>query len=254
MPSPFPGMNPYLEQAEVWHDFHETFLITLRAELTQHLGDRYIARVEDHILIQAEENGTPSPLGIADLAVKESTGGKMREAAGLAIAAPLQVQLTLSETEREIHLEVLDRKSRRVITVVEVLSPSNKYAGRDRDVYLARRDALFRSPVHFVELDFLRGGARMPNPPVPECDYCVILSRAETRPTAELWPLRLADPLPTVPIPLRAPDADVPIDLQAILQRVYDSSGYAHSIYDGEPTPQLSSEQGSWALKFIPRS
>src|SRR5262249_32101793 len=216
---------PYLEQADVWHDFHETFLITLRAELTQYLGDRYVARVEDHILIQAEENGTPSPLGIADLAVKESTGGKLLEDTGPAIAAPLQVQLAFGEAEREIHLEVLDRKSRRVITVVELLSPSNKYAGRDRDVYLARRDALFHSPVHFVELDLLRGGTRMPNPPVPVCDYCIMLSRAETRPTADLWPLRLADTLPIIPIPLRAPDADVPLDLEAALPRVYDSSG-----------------------------
>src|SRR4051812_22580915 len=189
MPSPFPGMNPYLEQADIWHDFHETFLVTLRTELTQHLGDRYIARVEDHILIQAEENGKPTPSGIADLAVKESTGTTLLEGNGVAIAAPMQVQLVLGEAEREIHLEVLDRKSRRVITVVELLSPSNKYAGRDRDVYLARRESLFHSPAHFVELDLLRGGPRMPNPAIPECDYCIMLSRAETRPTAELWPL-----------------------------------------------------------------
>ncbi len=81
------------------------------------------------------------------------------------------------------------------MTVIELLSPTNKYAGPDREQYLVKRRELLASPVHFVEIDLLRGGPRMPMQDLPECDYCVLVSRVETRLDAGLWPIRLREPI-----------------------------------------------------------
>ena len=131
-------------------------------------------------------------------------------------------------------LEVRDRQGRELVTVIELLSPSNKRAGDDREQYLAKRRELLRSPAHLVEIDLLRGWTPMPQEGRPECDYSVMVSRAEKRRAAEFWPIRLRDRLPVIPIPLRPPDDAAPVDLQEALHRAYDGPGYEHFIYRGE--------------------
>ncbi len=133
--------------------------------------------------------------------------------------------------------------------MVELLSPTNKYAGPDRDQYLVKARQLRRSRAHFVEIDLLRGGPRMPWLDMPECDYCVVVSRMERRPKAGFWPIRLRDHLPEIPIPLRQGDADARLDLQAVLHRIYDAAGYAYHIYSGPPEPAADA---AWAAGFVP--
>ncbi len=82
--------------------------------------------------------------------------------------------------------------------------------------------------------------------------YCVMVSRAEIRPRAELWPLSLQDRLPIIPIPLRPPDPDVVLDIQAVLHPIYDRARYQTYVYDGEPEPPLSPEEADWARQFVP--
>src|SRR5690606_15154439 len=120
--------------------------------------------------------------------------------------------------------------TREVITVIELLSPSNKNSGADRGQYLGKRERVLESPSHLVEIDLLRG-SRLPIKGLPDCDYYVMVSRAEMRPKVELWPFRLRDPLPKIPIPLRAPDPDAILDLKAVLDRVYDGAGYEDYVY-----------------------
>jgi Protein of unknown function (DUF4058) len=139
-----------------------------------------------------------------------------------------------------------------VVTVIELLSPSNKRAGDDREQYLAKRRELLRSPAHLVEIDLLRGWTRMPQEGRPECDYSVMVSRAEKRRAAGFWPIHLRDRLPVIPVPLRSPDAAARVDLQEALHRAYDGSGYEHFIYLGEPEPSLSPKDAAWARQFIP--
>jgi hypothetical protein len=136
--------------------------------------------------------------------------------------------------------------------VIELLSPSNKRPGDDREQYLAKRRVLLRSDVHFVEIDLLRGWPPMPQGGRPECDYSVMVSRAEERRAAGFWPIRLRERLPVVPVPLRAPDTAALVDLQEVLDRAYDGPGYERFIYNGEPEPTLDPADAEWARQFVP--
>jgi len=93
---------------------------------------------------------------------------------------------------------------------------------------------------------------RMPWLDLPECDYCVV-SRAERRPKAGAWPIRLRDRLPVIPVPLRQGDPDARLDLQEVLHRVYDAAGYHYYVYTDEATSALSPADAEWARAFLPR-
>ena len=105
------------------------------------------------------------------------------------------------DIERHAFLEVRARQDLELVTILELLSPSNKKKGTDREQYLAKRRAILASSVHLVELDLLRGGPRLPVEDLPDCDYCVLVSRAEDRPHVGIWPIQLREVLPTIPIP-----------------------------------------------------
>ncbi len=164
--------------------------------------------------------------------------------------APLEVGVPAVDTEALSYLEIRDRDSHELITVVTLLSPSNKYAGPHREQYLAKALQLQRSWVDFVEIDLLRGGPRMPWLDMPECDYCVV-SRYERRPKAGIWPIGLRDRLPEIPIPLRRGDADARLDLQQVLHRIDDAAGYAYYISSEPPEPLLSSADADWAQQLV---
>jgi hypothetical protein len=210
MPSPFPGMNPYLEQDDAWHDFHERFCPLAAELLTAQVRPDYIVKIDEHVYIH-------------ELA---------------------------EEILRLSRIEVRNRHNRQLVTVLELLSPSNKLAGPDREQYLAKRGELQSSPVHFVEIDLLRGGPRLPLEDLPACDYYALVSRVEKRPAADLWPIRLRERLPRILVPLRAPHPDAHLDLQEVLHHIYDAAGYEDYIYDGQP--RLEAEDALWARQFVP--
>jgi len=125
----------------------------------------------------------------------------------------------------------------------------------DREQYLAKRRELLRSPTHLVEIDLLRGWAPMPREGGPECDYSVMVSRAETRRAADFRPIQLRDRLPVIPVPLRPANSEAQVDLQEVLHRAYDGPGYEHFIYGGRPEPRLSTDDtddAAWARQFVP--
>ena len=220
MPSPFPGMNPYLEQAAVWHDLRITMMAALSAQIVPQVVPDCIVLIG----MRYEIGETPEEAGLPE-----------------------------SEWDRARFLEVRDRHSRELIAVIELLSPSNKRPGADRDRYLARRGDLIASPVHLIEIDLLRGGVLVPAEKRPACDYSVLVSRAEDRLRAGFWPIGLRERLPVVPIPLRSPDDPARVDLQAAVDRVYDDAGYAHFIYARDPEPPLTPDQADWARTFLDR-
>lgn len=207
MPSPFPGINPYLEQEDAWNDFHERFIPAAAEEIGRQVEPAYIVKIEQNVYVH-------------------------------------------EIVERQSFLEIRDRAGRKLVTAVE-LSPSNKRSGSDRQQYLHKRKQYAESGVHLVEIDLLRGGPRMPLVPLPPCEYYVVVCRAEKRPNEGIWPVRLHEPLPTIPIPLHAGDADATLDLQALLHRVYDAAGYRHYIYDSPPDPPLPKEDAAWAEAIV---
>jgi len=169
------------------------------------------------------------------------------------VEAPAQVRIAVQDVRRVPFLEIRDRQGRELITVLEMLSPANKRGGPDREQYLAKREQLLKSEAHFLEIDLLRGGRAMPLRDRPKCDYSVLVSRANARPWAGFWPIRLRERLPAIPIPLRSPDPNAQIDLQEILHCVYDATGYDDFIYAGRPDPPLSTKDSAWARKTLER-
>ena len=157
-----------------------------------------------------------------------------------------------ADETREAYLEIRDRHSHEVVTVLELLSPSNK-RGDDRGQYLTKRRQVLKSQTHLVEIDLLRGGEPMPAEDRPECCYSVLVSRVEDRREAGFWPIGLHDCLPVIPIPLRAPHPHATLDLQELLHRVYDEAGYELYIYNGPPQPRLNGEEEAWARQFVPQ-
>ena len=253
MPSPFPGMNPYLEQDDAWHDFHEKFLPAVAEWLVPQVRPNYIVKLDEHVYVHELPDEPRRLLGRADVAVGFSSGQTAERPVVGVLEAPASVRLPNQDIERLAFVEVRDRHSRELITVLELLSPSNKRAGSDREQYLAKRASLLSSRAHLVEIDLLRGGRPMPLEDRPRCSYSVLVSRAEERPHAGFWPLSIRDRLPVVPVPLRHPDGDAQLDLQAILDRVYDASGYEDYIYENSPEPPLTPDEAAWARPFVPR-
>ena len=225
MPSPFPGMNPFLEQAGVWSTFHTQTMAAMSECLSPQVRPDYLVHVEH-------------------------AGGKLQGRAGL-LVAPAQIAVPIVDIERQRFLEIRDRRNRTLVTVVELLSPSNKQPGPDRVQYLAKRAEILAVSAHFVEIDLLRCGRPMPDNNRPECTYGVLVSRFEERPVAGFWPIDLRQPLPTIPIPLRHGTPDATVDLQQILHLVYDRGTYAEEIYEEDPDPPLSTEDAGWARSLL---
>lgn len=248
-------MNPYLERDICWHDFHDRFLAVGAGVIGMRIQPDFLVRIDAHILVQELPEQPRRLLGRSDLSVAAKPRREEAEAESVALLdAPARVRLPELEPIREVYLKIIDRSSREVVTVVELLSPANKRrSGPDRERYLAKRAGVLASQASLVEIDLLRGGAPMPGEGRPECVYSVLVSRPDDRPEAGFWPLGLADRLPTVPIPLRPPHPDAALDLQALLDRVYDEAGYEFDIYDGPPQPPLDAEEAAWAAKFVPK-
>ena len=215
MPSPFPGMNPFLEHADAWHNFHEQFPGRVVEVLEPQVGPNYFLKVDEHIYFH--ERG---PLSVVD-------------------------RIGLS------HVEIHDRRSRRLVTVIELLSPSDKLPGPDREQYASIRANILVRPTHLVEIDLLRIGQRVSFEGHLECHYCMCISRYHQRPRVEVWPIKLRDPLPTIRIPLLGSDPGPSLDLQAILNHLYDAGGYGKFIYDTPPDPPLSAEDAEWANSLV---
>ena len=247
MPSPFPGMNPWLEQDALWHDFHQSFLSGMRDAISDAVSPRYFVALEEHVYIHEPPEPRARFLGRPDLAII-GTGDTGFAASTAVMEAPVYTALPEPmDVLHESFIEIRDTENEYLVTVLELLSPSNKLAGYDRDAYIAKRRNYLLSDVNFIEIDLLRGGPRMPIEELSPCDYYILVKRASDRTRAGVWPIRLRDVLPSIPIPLRAPDPDVRLDLQAVLHSVYDRAGYRHRIYRGTPKPKLVADDAQWA-------
>jgi hypothetical protein len=244
-------MNPYLERASVWRMFHQNFITFAQAALAAQVRPRYLVQLEATLYIHEPSAEQRRFLGEADLGLIPGTARGTAEPA--ALVAPIYGSFPFAVTTEEIdRIEIRDRDGNELVTVIELLSPTNKYAGSDRDVYLNKRGQVIKSHTHFVELDLLRGGPRLPLDGLPPCDYYAAVSRAEDRSRVGIWAWQLRDPLPVVPVPLRGSDPDARLDLKAVIDRVYDELGYADFIYAGPPEPRLTPDDAAWAAGFLP--
>lgn len=250
MRSPFPGMDPFLESQE-WEDFHATLNTVVRELLSPRLEPQYVVRVERRVYVEVP--GDRAVLyrrsDIALLATSEAAGELEQVAATTATLEPFESETPMPQERRETYLVIRLRENMEVVTVLETLSPANKRPGGDgRREYLSKREAVLQSQAHLVEFDLLRGGLRLPmGTPIPEADYYAIVSRRHQRPKAAVYAWTLRDRLPTIPVPLRKEDPDVPLDLQEAFAIVYARARYDLSLrYDLPLEPPPSDDDARW--------
>jgi hypothetical protein len=248
MSSPFPGMDPYLE-GQQWRDFHASMIFVIREVLTPRVTPRYVVKIEESVYLQQEPDESEA-YRYPDLSILEGDAGappRPAPAAATAVAIPPMVRtVPRAPSFRQRYLEIEERSTRQVITVIEVLSPKNKTDGYPSN--LAKRAEIFANPIHLVELDLLRGGRRLPTvEPLAPADYYAFVIRHERLPESDVygWPLRHA--LPIIPVPLKEGDPDVLLDLQAVFDTIYDRAGYRYSLdYHAPIVPPLNEADNTW--------
>ncbi|MDJ0703524.1 MAG: DUF4058 family protein [Leptolyngbyaceae cyanobacterium MO_188.B28] len=253
MPSPFPGMDPYLE-GYLWPDVHHALATQIRRQLTPKLRPRYAARLEVYVV---EDSFPESDIGILypDVEVMQlqlsrsvpSTAAEEQSGAVKAPPAPLTIPIPQPVPVRLANVEIRDTAQNVLVTCIAILSPVNKREP-GLTAYRQKRQGLYRAGVHLVELDLLRRGVRpFAHPQLPEVPYAIALTRSHDK-VMGVWPLTLQDALPTIPIPLQSPDPDVPLDLSAVLQEVYDEAAYDLSLdYTAPPPPPVfSAKDKEW--------
>lgn len=253
MPSPFPGMDPYLEDPVIWSDFHGTLLVSIRAELNKLLPEGYVARWDRYVWIDDPDSEAAGPLGRPDVFVAD-TLNRAREETGVSVlSAPASAVLPAVEPRGKPFLKIVEARTHRVVTVLELLSHANKSSGKDREAYLAKRQEYFRSGTNLIEIDFLRSGQRPPIAgDVTVTDYYIIISRAIDYPNAGVWPLSVRNQLPPIPVPLDPQIEPVELSLQLCMNRTFDEGRYDREIdYSQAPNPPLRAEDAAWAREML---
>lgn len=255
MPSPFPGMDPYLEDPAFWADFHSTFLICWREAIEDALPGGYDAQIGESVnLIQM----SPEVIKLIypDIAVTKEPGRTRRRSngGGTMLLEPVTIPHEFVEEVRQTRIEVIHRQDRQLIAVLEMLSPFNK-TGDGFKQYKAKRAPILGRNIHLVELDLLVGGDRPPlRYPLPDGDYFVYISRADRRPDCDVFHWTVRQPLPSIPIPLRAPDPDIRIDLGRVFRTTYQRGRYGRKLFYGKtPAAPLKAADAAWARRVSTR-
>ncbi|MGG6270168.1 DUF4058 family protein [Leptolyngbya sp. AN03gr2] len=249
MPSPFPGMDPYLEQAVFWASFHQRLLVAIADRIGPQLRPKYYVDVETRTYFDDEDEelmvGIPDTLVLSPRREPETA---FEVGTALTQTRPQQVQLPMSIEVRERFLEVREVGTDAVITVIEVLSPKNKRTGEGRMIYERKRRSVLNSLSHLVEIDLLRGGRPMAMTGATRTQYRIVVSQAQNRPTADLYGFSLREVLPSFLLPLKPDDSALVVELQAIFTGVYDRASYDLRLpYDQPvPPPTLSAEDQAW--------
>jgi hypothetical protein len=249
MELPFPGMDPYLERPSLWPDVHASLINAARDQIQARLSPRYTAVITPYVAFESIEIA-PVRIAVPDIGVFErDEPGE----GGLAIAiapAPLISTAVMEVPTRYARVEIRTVDDETLVTAIELLSPANKRPGTEgADAYEKKRQELFRSEAHLLEIDMLRGGVRPRLArPLPDHPYFIFLSRAARRPQIEIWPLSPREPIPVVPVPLLFPDPDVPLDLGQALRHSYRSAHYERRIdyRKAPPPPDLTDADAAW--------
>jgi len=256
-------MDPYLENPQLWSGLHHALVIYIRDHLRPLIGPRYVAAVEDRVYLEGPDREV-----IPDVWVRRGLAGSaawphaatQSDVAVLEEETPLLVKVPALEIH-EPYITILDRMpGQKIVTVIEVVSPTNKYAGSGRKSYLLKQEEVLGSDAHLVEIDLLRTGhpvlaipERIARRRAGDYDYLTCVNRAkEDREDYELYPARLRNKLPRILIPLAGDDADVRLEIQGVLNQAYDAGSYRDRIDYRKPcTPPLTPEDQAWADELI---
>jgi hypothetical protein len=245
-------MDPYLEHPALWPDVHQRLIVALADALGPPLRPRYRVAVEERVYVTHVEG--PFFIGRPDVSVisVDPSNGPTANAA-VALVEPRVVEVPLPDQVREGYLEVRDVATNEAVTVVEILSPTNKRPGEGRRLYETQRLEVLGTRSHLLEIDLLRGGEPMRMwGDGRDSHYRILLSRAERRPRADLYAFNLQDPIPSFPLPLRAGDDEPAVELGALLHALYDRAGYDLAVdYTAGPIPSLEGDDFAWVDQLL---
>ncbi|HDQ73567.1 MAG TPA: DUF4058 family protein [Chloroflexi bacterium] len=285
MPSPFPGMDPYLEALARWTDVHQRLITYIADALQSQVRPDYHARMGERVYVVAPHHTfypdvlvvqhparEMAPVYVEAVVDEAAPADEVIEADGDAGGvedveveaetraepddAPLPLIVRLDPAEyREPYVEIVHTAGDEVVTVIEMLSPANKASGPGRDLYRRKQAQILDSPVNLIEIDLLSTGQPTVALPIevvaglPAHRYLIGVRRAAQPDQAEVYPIPLSRRLPAVNVPLREPDPDVVLDLQALFTRCYDNGGYGDLIDYRQPppiAPMLEPEEAAW--------
>lgn len=259
MQSPFPGMDPYIEACGLWADFHSHLIERIGDKLADATPARYLVRTGERsyvVLVESEGKASYPFLPDVSITAPERPRKPSRKKGGAAVVEPegeiepIQLRAFIEEEHREAFVEIYEATpEQRLITTVEVLSPSNKRPNSlGRDLYLRKRQSVMLEGINLVEIDLLRGGERMPMlDPWPASPYTLMVARAKKPHACLVWQGHFRKPLPTIRVPLAKPDPDISLDLQPLIDAIYERYRYAQSIDYTQPlNPPLAPEETSW--------
>jgi hypothetical protein len=241
-------MDPYLE-GDLWTSVHTDLCVQIAHQLAPKLRPKYIALSTRRVVLALpdDESDGLTELPVPDVGILSTrpTGGPATAAA--VASKPLVVRTAFPEPIPHVSIEIRDLAQRRLVTCIEVLSPTNK-RGSGREEYEAKRLQICSGATNLVEIDLLRAGTRFPSrDPLPPAPYFTFIVRAEGPSHAEVWPIELEEPLPSVPVPLLEGDAEVTLDLQKALSVIYEIIGYDEVIDYSKPPPgPLTEQQAVW--------
>lgn len=256
--APFPGMDPYLEHPVLWTGVHFRLVNEISKQLAPKILPRYVLSVEERVYFEIPSEFRSPDVWVQDISqhsLGEVFSGGVAVATEAEVDAPVHVSLEPFEVH-EKSLQILDLyQDEKIVTVIELLSPTNKVPGTGRDQYEQKQRSILMSQTHLVEIDLLRTGRRILSVPefalrrgAPPAEYYVSVSRAEDRIDGQFLPCPLRRRLPRFHIPLAAPDPDVVLDLQAAFEQVYLDGGYFRRVKYQEPCyPPLPAEDQAWA-------
>ena len=272
MPSPFPGMDPFLEDPAIFPDFHHRYATELSSALNRQLPRPYYARVEMRPELGiVDEDYEPGPASyiIPDLMILKrplnpggSTATLTRPVGRVTLSRWVEFEHLGDEPARHFSVEIRDgSRGHKLITLIEILSPSNKKRGPDRTSYQVKQRQILESDASLIEIDLLRGGSHiLPSKALeqgvsridPAPDYLVMVSRAWNR-SDDLhgyiaFPIPLRESLPCIPIPLKDGEPEIPLDLQLVFDTTYDTGPYNRGAVDyaKPPRPALNAEDTGW--------
>lgn len=250
MPSPFPGMDPYLEHPALWSDVHNSLLAAVRDTVAPDVAPRYYVALERRTYVLKPDDLVF--IGRPDIAVVERHDAVAPRAQVASAAAVLEVDVPMADEVEEL-LEVREVTTGRCVTVLELMSPANKLTGRGRDTYLEKRTEILRTRTNLVEVDLLRAGEPMPvvGPPVVR-DYRILVSRGSRRPRAQLYAWSLRQAIPTFVLPLLKDDAEPTVDLGSVLHALYDRARFDLRLdYTQPPVSTLADDDTAWATSLV---
>lgn len=253
--SPFPGMDPYLEQ--FWGDVHSRFVVYMADHINDQLPGDLQARVEEGLMVDTETYSRRIYPDVQVVDRPEMTFPSGTSDSGTAVAEPCVVILP-HERRTERHVEIIDRNSgNRVVTAIELLSPVNKCKGPGRGAYERKQKEYIDAGVNLVEIDLIRQGAfvvAIPEVLVPKycrTTYIICVRRADRQSEVELIPVPLQEPLPNIAIPLRPTDADIVLQLQPLLDECYRRGRYSSLDYTRPLNPSLDNDDQVWTDQLL---